>query len=65
MNNTHTITAIVVLGTGVALSYIDYFLPPQGEIASSVLDYLTHTMMFAGSIFGVKSYIDHRLNPNK
>ena len=61
MEHVHTTTAVVVLATGVVLSFIDYFEPPQGEIAASVLDYLTRTMMFAGSIFGVKAYVDYRL----
>lgn len=61
MNNLQSITAIVVLTTGVVLSYIDYFVPPMGQIEDSVLAYLAHTMMFAGSILGVKTYVDYRL----
>ena len=61
MNNLQSITAIVVLMTGVALSYIDYFMPPIGCIEDSVLAYLAHTMMFAGSVLGVKTYVDYRL----
>ena len=61
MNNLQSITAIVVLMTGVALSYIDYFMPPIGYIEDSVLAYLAHTMMFAGSVLGVKTYVDYRL----
>lgn len=61
MKHTQTLTAVMVLATGVLLSFIDYFMPPQGEIAASVLDYLTHTMMFSGSILGVKTYVDYRL----
>ena len=60
-NHVQTVTAVVVLMTGVALSYIDYFMPPMGSIEDSVLDYLAHTMMFAGSILGVKTYVDYRL----
>ena len=61
MNQIQTVTAIVVLTTGVVLSYIDYFMPPIGQIEDSVLAYLAHTMMFVGSIFGVKTYVDYRL----
>lgn len=61
MKSVQTTTAIVILVTGVVLSYIDYFMPPQGEITASVLDYLTHAMMFSGSILGVKTYVDNRL----
>ena len=61
MNQIQTVTAIVVLTTGVVLSYIDYFAPPMGQIEDSVLAYLAHTMMFAGSSLGVKTYVDYRL----
>ncbi len=61
MKNVQILTALVVLATGVMLAYIDYFMPPIGQITDSVLAYLTHTMMFAGSILGVKTYVDYRL----
>ena len=61
MNQIQTVTAIVVLTTGVVLSYIAYFVPPIGQIEDSVLAYLAHTMMFAGAILGVKTYVDYRL----
>lgn len=61
MKNVQILTALVVLATGVMLAYIDYFMPTIGQITDSVLAYLTHTMMFAGSILGVKTYVDYRL----
>ena len=64
-SSVQTITAIVVLATGVALTYIDYFSPPSGEISASVLDYLRHTMFFAGSVLGVKNYVDYRMSHKK
>ncbi|MBR3897220.1 MAG: hypothetical protein IKJ42_09495 [Bacteroidaceae bacterium] len=60
-NHVQTVTAVVVLTTGVVLSYIDYFMPPVGSIEDSVLSYLAHTMMFSGSVLGVKTYVDYRL----
>ncbi|MBQ8593794.1 MAG: hypothetical protein IJ467_05825 [Bacteroidaceae bacterium] len=60
-SNVQVVVAIVVLATGVVLSYVDYFSPPSGEIAASVLDYLRHTMFFAGSVLGVKNYVDYRI----
>ena len=60
MKNVQVVTAIVVLATGVVLSYISFFYPPRGEIATSVLHYFAQTLMFAGSVFGLKTYIDRR-----
>lgn len=54
-------TAIATLSTGILLSYISFFLPPQGEIEDSVLHYFAQTLMFAGSVFGLKVYIDRNL----
>ena len=31
------------------------------RIAGSVLNYFAQTLMFAGSVFGLKLYVDHRL----
>lgn len=61
MKNVQIATAIIVLATGVVLSYISFFYPPQGEITTSVLQYFAQTLMFAGSVFGLKTYIDRRL----
>lgn len=64
MKNIQIVTALVVLTTGIVLSYISFFSPPRGEIAASVLHYFAQTLMFAGSVFGLKSYIDRRLPKN-
>lgn len=59
--NLQMITAIATLLTGVLLSYISFFLPPQGQIEDSVLHYFAQTLMFTGSVFGLKVYIDRNL----
>lgn len=61
MKNLQTVTALVVLTTSIVLSYISFFLPPQGDIANSVLHYFAQTLMFAGSVFGLKIYVDRNI----
>lgn len=61
MKSLQNMTALVVLATGIVLSYISFFVPPQGEIANSVLQYFAQTLMFAGSVFGLKIYVDRNL----
>lgn len=61
MKSLQTVTALVVLITGIVLSYISFFLPPEGEITNSVLHYFAQTLMFAGSVFGLKIYVDRNL----
>lgn len=61
MKNVQLITALVTLATGIVLAFFSFFRPPGGEIAGSVLNYFAQTLMFAGSVFGLKVYVDHRL----
>ncbi|MGN0068286.1 MAG: hypothetical protein ACI350_00920 [Prevotella sp.] len=59
--NVQTLTALIVLATGMALSAISFFMPPEGVIEASVLNYFAQTLMFAGAVFGLKSYVDKEL----
>ena len=61
MKNVQVVTALVTLATGIVLAFISFFRPSGGEIAGSVLNYFAQTLMFAGSVFGLKLYVDHRL----
>lgn len=61
MKYIQVITALVVLSTGIVLSFISFFTVPQGTIADSVLWYFGQTLVYAGSTFGFKLYIDQHL----
>ena len=54
-------SALCMLLSGVILSYMGFFIPPIGEISDSVLWYFGQTLIYAGSIFGIKGYVDSRL----
>ena len=56
-----TLTAVVLLASGVVLSFIGFFTEPKGEISDSVLWYLSQTLIYAGSVFGLKAYVDHMM----
>ncbi len=49
------ITAVMVLLSGVVLTYCSYFM--NGDVVEGVLWYTGQTMVYAGSIFGVTMYI--------
>ena len=51
------ITACLLLLFGAGVAAISLFLPPEGEIDGSVLMLFAQTLVYAGSIFGVKIYI--------
>ncbi len=61
MKHVQLITALVTLATGIVLAFVSFFRPPGGEIAGSVLNYFAQTLMFTGSVFGLKAYVDRRL----
>ena len=61
MKHVQLITALVTLATGIVLAFVSFFRPPGGEIAGSVLNYFAQTLMFTGSVFGLKVYVDRRL----
>jgi hypothetical protein len=63
MKNMQTITAVVLIATGILMSFIGFWTPPKGEISDSVLWYFAQTLIYAGSVFGLKVYVDRRINP--
>ena len=48
--------------SGVVLSFLAFFLSEEHVINDSVLWYFAQTLIYAGSVFGVKSYIDYRMS---
>ena len=50
-------SAVVMLLSGVVLTYLSFFLGGRGEVADSVLYYMAQCLVYAGSIFGVSVYM--------
>lgn len=63
--NISVITAVVLLASGIVLSFLSFFLSVDNEIDDSVLWYFAQTLIYSGSIFGVKEYIDYRMRAPK
>ena len=64
--NISVITAVVLLTSGIVLSFLSFFLSVEKEIDDSVLWYFAQTLIYSGSIFCVKEYIDYRMkSPRK
>ena len=55
------ISAMILLLSGIVLSFMGFFVPPRGEISDSVLWYFAQTLIYAGSVLGIKLYVDRRL----
>ena len=52
---------LVVLLSGIVLTYLSFFLGDDGEVADSVLYYMAQCFVYAGSIFGVTVYLRRSL----
>ena len=55
------ITATALLGSGVVLSFLSFFLTAEHVIADSVLWYFAQTLLYSGGIFGLRSYTIKKL----
>ena len=59
------VSAIFMLLFGCGLSIGSFFIPPSGEISSSVLWVLGQSLIYAASIFGVSMYVKSEINEAK
>lgn len=50
------ISSIVLLVAGVVLIFISIYLPPIGEIHTSVLTVIGEIFTFVGAVFGIGEY---------
>ena len=57
--------AVLLVMSGVVLSYISFFTPPRGEVSDSVLGYLGECLIWAGSMFGMTEYVDYKVKNEK
>lgn len=57
-----TVSAIGSLILGFTLIFFDFFMAEGNDIHDSTLWVLGQSFIYAGSIFGIKGYVDGRLN---
>lgn len=50
------ISSIMLLVAGVVLIFISIYLPPLGEIHTSVLTVIGEILTFVGAVFGIGEY---------
>lgn len=58
---TSEVAAVGLLVCGVALAFTALVLPPPGQIDSSVIYVFAQILIYCGSVFGVDSYINHKI----
>lgn len=55
-------TAVGMLISGVGLSVAGFIVEPTGQIHDSVLWFFAQCLIYAGSIFGVATYVNTKFN---
>ena len=55
------VSAMLTLLSGLTLAFLSFFAVPVGEISSSVLWLLAQCLIYAGSIFGVTTYFNRKI----
>ena len=55
------ITAAVMLAVGSLLSVVGFYTEPIGDISNSVLWFFAQTLIYAGSVFGISTYVNVQL----
>lgn len=54
--------AVMLIVSGIILCYAAFFRSQEGVISDSVLAYMGECLIWSGSMFGMKSYVDFRLH---
>ncbi len=57
--------AAILVASGITLSFLSFFLTAEHMINDSVLWYFAQTLLYAGSVFGIKGYVDYHLKKGK
>lgn len=55
------ISALAMILSGIVLVFCAFFRSGDGSLGDSVLWYMGEALLYAGSVFGLKSYIDYRI----
>ena len=56
-----TVSAFLMLLSGIALNIAYFVVPPVGELSHSVMTYMGEALIYAASVFGLTAYVDSRL----
>lgn len=59
------LSALLLLLGGIVMAFMALFLPPPGEIHSSVIYIFAQVLIYAGSIFGIDAYIRKAIEQQK
>ena len=58
-------TAIAMVGSGIVLAFLSFFLTADHNITDGVLWYVAQALTFAGAVFGISVYIKSKVGEVK
>ena len=56
-----TLSAFLMLVSGIGLNVASFCLPPAGELSDSTMAFMGEALIYAASVFGMKAYVEQRL----
>ena len=59
--NVAMFSAVIIQVSGIVIAFLSFFRTPVGEISDSVLWYVSQTLIYSGSIFGVSVYVQTKV----
>ena len=57
-----TISAFVMLLSGVGLNIASFCVAPLGELSDSVMTFMGEALIYAASVFGMTAYVKYKIN---
>ena len=55
-------SAFLMLLSGIVLAVAGFIVDPVGEMSDSVLWYVSQSLLYAGSVFGLSAYVENKIN---
>lgn len=56
-----TLSAFLMLISGIGLNVASFCLPPLGTLSDSTMTFMGEALIYAASVFGMKAYVEQRL----
>ena len=57
-----TLSAFVMLLSGVGLNIASFCVSPLGELSDSVMTFMGEALIYAASVFGMTAYVKYKIN---
>ena len=56
-----TVSAFIMLLSGIGLNIPSFAVPPVGVLSDSVMTFMGEALIYAASVFGMKAYVEQKI----